>query len=184
LRSGCTRAGDGALCLTAMWEDYVIRLPDFRVQRADTGQAPTTFLQALLLTYLDTADGTPPSGQWIAYHDLPNGMFYAQAFRGYAETRLVRELGEGGLAAFRKAAGRLGGERIAIGDAGYAFRLLPRVHLAAIYWLGDEDLASQASILFEDSAPHYLSTDGLAVLGSHLTTALLREAGPGQQLER
>jgi hypothetical protein len=177
--SGCTRTEDGALCLTALWEDYVVRTPGFDVQRADTGQAPTPFLQALLLTYLVMADGTPPSGHWVAYRDLPDGMFYAQAFRGYAETRLARELGEGGLTAFREAARRLGGKRIAIGDAGYAFRLLPRVHLAAVYWLGDEDFPSQASILFEDSAPHYLSTDGLAVLGSHLTNALLKEASAG-----
>jgi hypothetical protein len=103
-------------------------------------------------------------------------MFYAQAFRGYAENRLMRELGEDGLDAFCRAAARLDGSRIEIGDAGYAFQVLPRASLAAVYWLGDEDFPSRASILFEDTAPHYLSTDGLAVLGSHLVNALLDKA--------
>jgi hypothetical protein len=107
-------------------------------------------------------------------------MFYAQAFRGYAEVRLVRELGAGGLAAFRRGAERLGGTPIEVGsgagNAAYALQVLPRIRLASVYWLGDEDFPSQASILFEDTAPHYLSTDGLAVLGSHLVNGLLREA--------
>ena len=63
-------------------------------------------------------------------------MFYAQAFRGYAENRLVRELGTGGLKLFRTRAQALGGTPIEIGDAGYAFAALPHVHLAAVYWLG------------------------------------------------
>jgi hypothetical protein len=105
-------------------------------------------------------------------------MFYAQAFRGYAENRLARELSTGereedGLAAFRAGAERLGGTPIEIGNAGYAFQVLPRVHLGAVFWLGDEDFPSRASILFQDSATHYMSTDGLAVLGSHLVSALL-----------
>ena len=182
-RSGCTLDAEGSLRMTLLWHAYAIQVPDFAIRRADTGQTPTAFTQALLLSYLVTADGTPPSGRWIAYRDLPDGMFYAQAFRSYAENRLVRELGtdgpgDEGLEAFRRQAARLGGEAIAIGDAGYAFQLLPRARLAAVYWLGDEDFPSRASILFEDTAPHYLSTDGLAVLGSHLVNALVDAPDP------
>jgi hypothetical protein len=185
-RSGCTLDADGTLRMTMLWHAYAIQVPDFAIRRADTGQTPTAFTQALLLTYLVTADGTPPSGRWIAYRDLPGGMFYAQAFRGYAENRLARDLGtdgadgpgNDGLDAFRVRATRLGGEAIAIGNAGYAFQLLPRARLAAVYWLGDEDFPSRASVLFEDTAPHYLSTDGLAVLGSHLVNALVSDTDP------
>ena len=133
-------------------------------------------IQSLILTYLVTADGTPPSGRWVAYRDLPGGMFYARAFRGYAENRLVRELGEGEVRAFCRGAERLGGGPIEIGSAGYAFQILPRIHLAVVYWLGDEELSAQASILFEDTASHYMPTDGLAILGSHLTDAIARAA--------
>lgn len=175
-RAGCLYEADGALRLTLFWEDYTIQPGDWTIKRADTGEAPTEFTQALVLTYLVTADGTPPSGHWIGYRDLPDGMFYAQAFRGYAELRLARELGGEGLARFRAAAGALGGVPVEIGDAGYAFAVLPRVHLGAVYWLGDEDFPSRTSVLFEDTAPHYMTTDGLAVLGSHLVNALLDAA--------
>jgi hypothetical protein len=171
-RSGCV-AVPGGLQLTLEWQAYTIGLPDLAIRRAGSGEEPSEFVQALILTYLATADGTPPSGRWIAYHDLPGGMFYAQAFRGYAENRLARELGEDGEAALRAAAARLDGKEIDIGSAGYVFQILPRVRIGAVYWLGDEDFPSRASILFEETASHYMSTDGLAVLGSHLVNAIL-----------
>ena len=178
-RTGCAQDPDGSLRLCLFWQEYQIQLPAFSVHRMyssaqiDIGQQPSDFTQALILTYLVSADGTPPSGPWITYRDLPGGMFYAQAFHGYAELPLVRELGKDGLQAFRRAAERLGGDSVELGNATYAFQVLPRVRLAAVYWQGDEELESQASILFEGTAPHYLSTDGLAVLGSHLVSAIL-----------
>lgn len=180
-RSGCTVGPDGAIRLSFWGEPYAVRRPDLCVERADSrGAAPTDFDQALLLTYLATADGTPPSDGWMTYRDLPDGMFYAQAFHGYAEARLVRELGAGGIAAFRRGMERLGGQPTSIGsgasNATYAVQVLPRIRLAAVYWLGDEDFASQASVLFQTSAPHYLSTDGLAVLGSHLVNRIIQAA--------
>jgi hypothetical protein len=175
-RTGCLYEADGTLRLALFREGYTIQPATWTVCHRDTGEKPTEFTQALILTYLISADGTPPSGRWIGYRDLPDGMFYAQAFRGYAELRLGRELGDGGLARFRAAAAALHGTEIEIGDAGYAFTVLPHVHLGAVYWLGDEDFPSRTSILFEDTAPHYLSTDGLAVLGSHLVNALLDAA--------
>jgi hypothetical protein len=174
--SGGTLDEEGALWLQFWGEHYRIPFPELTVRRAYVDEMPSDLDQALLLAYLSTADGTVPSGRYISYRDLPDGMFYAQAFRGYAEMRLVRDLGEEGIDAFRRGAEAIGGEPIDVGNAGYAFQVLPRVCLAAVYWLGDEDFPSQTSILFEDTAPHYMSTDGLAVLGSHLVNAIVNES--------
>jgi len=183
LRSGGTLDEKGTLWLQFWGELYRIPFPELTVRRAYADAVPSdgrpadALDQALLLAYLSVADGTMPSGRYISYRDLPDGMFYAQAFRGYAEVRLVHELeGQGEIDAFRRGAESIGGEPLDVGSAGYSFQVLPRVRLAAVYWLGDEDFASQASILFEDTAPHYMSTDGLAVLGSHLVNAILRES--------
>lgn len=175
LYSGCAPDADGNLRLTLLWQEYVVTGADFTVRRADTGQEASSFIQCLILTYLVTADGTTPSGRWVSFRELPDGLFYAQAFQGYSGDRLVREL-VGGLPAFRRAAEALGGEPLAIGDAGYAFAVLPHVHLAVVYWQGDEEFPSQAQVLFEDSAAHYLPTDGLAILGSQLVGRLLKAA--------
>jgi hypothetical protein len=175
LRSGCEQDGDGDFRLTFFWQEYVISGDDFTVRRADTGEEPSSFTQSLILTYLATADGTTPSSRWIGFRELPDGMFYVQAFQGYSGGRLVREL-QGGIEAFRRTAEALGGEPLAVGDAGYVFTVLPRVHLALVYWEGDEEFLSQARVLFEDTSAQYMPTDGLAILGSQLVGRILKVA--------
>lgn len=175
LCSGCMLDADGNLRLTFQGQEYVVAGTDFTVRRAGTDQEASSFIQGLVLTYLVTADGTTPSGRWVSFRELPNGLFYAQAFQGYSGDRLVREL-KGGLPAFHRAAEALGGEPLELGDAGYVFAVLPRIHLAIVYWQGDEEFPSQAQVLFEDSAAHYLPTDGLAILGSQLVGRLLKAA--------
>ncbi len=174
--TGCGQDHEGRYRLPFFWQEYVISPDDFSVQRANDGEEPSSFIQSLILTYLVTADGTTPSRRWIGFRELPDGMFYVQAFRGYTGIRLVRQL-EGGIEAFKNAAIALDGEPLdAIGDAGYAFPLLPRVRVAVVYWRGDEELPSQARVLFEDTAHHYMPTDGLAIMGSHLVGRILRAA--------
>jgi hypothetical protein len=175
LRSGCEQDENGDFHLIFFRQEYVISADDFTVRRADTDKELASFTQSLVLTYLATADGTTPSSRWIGFRELPDGMFYVQAFQGYTGGRLTREL-RGGIDAFRRAAERLGGEPLTIGDAGYCFTVLPRVHLALVYWEGDEEFPSQARVLFEDTGAHYMPTDGLAILGSQLVGRILKAA--------
>jgi hypothetical protein len=177
LRSGCERDRDGDFRLGFFWQGYAISSDEFTVRRTDASDESPSFIQSLILTYLVTADGTTPSSRWIGFRELPDGMFYAQAFQGYTGNRLVREL-PGGIASFRRAAEALGGESLEIGGAGYAFTVLPRIHLALVYWEGDEEdgFPPQAQVLFEDTASHYMCTDGLAILGSQLVGKILKAA--------
>ena len=175
--TGCEQDAQGDFRLPFFWREYVISSEDFSVHRAEDGKAPSSFIQSLILTYLASADGTTPSRRWIGFRELPDGMFYSQAFRGYTGIRLVRQL-EGGIDAFRRAAESMESEPVDnVGDAGYAFALLPRIRAAVVYWRGDEDFPSQARVLFEDTAAHYMPTDGLAIMGSHLVGSILRAAG-------
>lgn len=174
--SGCQQDANGDFRLRFFWEDYVISVNNFTVRRAKDGEEPSSFVQSLILSYLVTADGTTPSRRWIGFRELPEGMFYVQAFRGYTGIRLARQM-EGGIEAFRRAAETLDSKPLEeIGDAGYVFTLLPRIHVAVVYWRGDEEFPSQARVLFEDTAAHYMSTDGLAILGSHLVGRILKAA--------
>ena len=175
LRSGCEQDGDGNYRLTFFEREYVISADSFGVRQADSDKEQPSFIQSLILTYLITADGTTPSSRWIGFRELPDGMFYVQAFQGYTGGRLVREL-EDSIEAFCRAAEALGGEPLAIGDAGYTFTVFPRVHMALVYWEGDDEFPSQARVLFEDTSSHYMPTDGLAILGSQLVGRLLKAA--------
>jgi hypothetical protein len=176
MRTGCMQDPDGDYRLSLMGREYRVSSSLFSVTRADTGQEASSFTKSLVLTYMVTADGTTPSGRWIGFRELPNGMFYVQAFQGYSGSRLVRELSQAGIGVVRaiQAAGpELGGNPLDIGDAGYAFAVLPRVKMALAGWQGDDEFPSQATVLFEDTAAQYLPTDGLAILGSQLVGRVL-----------
>ena len=172
-RSGATIDRQGDLRMEFLRREYVIDHAKWTVTRADDGASPPPLTQSLILTYLYTSDGTPPIDRWIGFRELPNGLFYAQAFQGYTGAELVRDL-NGDVAAFKAASEKLSGAALAIGDAGYVFQMLPRLKLAAVMWAGDDEFPSQAQVLFQETAPHYLMTEGLAIAGSLLIGQIVK----------
>jgi len=164
--------GEATLSVRLWDDDWFVTFPDVAIC-GQSGQPCPPDKQVMLLYYLTHSDGTNPAGSWIAFHDLPNGMFYAQAFQGYSGNRLAHSF-VNNVEGFERAAAVCGGQRIDIGDAAYVFWPLPRVALAAQYWRGDDEFAPRANILFDAAAWHYLTTDGLAVLGSQLVSRLIK----------
>lgn len=176
-RSGATLKGDW-LHLRMLFQPYEVNTRNYVVTKPG-GQEVSSFYQSLILTYLTTANGASSADRWISFRELPDGGFYHRAFQGYAPDRLTKRWGLE-LRGFIAACLALGGTQLDIGDASFSFRVLPRVDLAAVYWLGDEDFPSRASILFDANAHHYMVTDGLAILGSHLVGKILAADGSSQ----
>lgn len=169
----------GSIRLQYWGRPVEVSWPALEASFNDTGQPCSTFDAAMLLYYLVTADGSPVAGRWIGFRELPGGAFYNQAFQGYSGAPLARAL-QSDPTRFERAAAELGGQPVD-GLAPHAFRFLPlpRLPLAAALWPGDEELPGRAAVLFDACASHYLTTDGLALLGSGLTGRLLRTAGAG-----
>jgi hypothetical protein len=166
----------GQLHLEMLFQPYVVDVETFVVSKPGCGPA-SSFHQSLVLTYLQTANGAASADRWISFRELPNGAFYHRAFQGYAPDRLSRRW-QLDLDGFIAACRVLQGRRLELGNAGFAFQVLPRIDLAAVYWLGDEDFPSRAALLFDANAHHYMVTDGLAILGSHLVGKLLAAGDP------
>jgi hypothetical protein len=127
----------------------------------------------VLLHYLLTADGTRPADRWVAFRELPDGLFYAQAFAGHAEGLLAQRYGADP-DAFRRACGALGGVPLDLADASFRFQALPRLAVAVLLWRGDEEFPGQARILFDGMAGHYLPTEDLSGIGDWLAHRLSR----------
>jgi len=127
----------------------------------------------VLIHHLLTADGTPAADRWVTFRELPDGLFYAQAFAGHEEAVLAQRYGQD-LAAFRAAAAALGGQPLDLADASFRFQALPRLALAVLLWEGDEEFPAQARILFDAHAGHYLPTEDLSGLGDWLARRLTR----------
>ena len=137
------------------------------------GEHLSDFQQAMFLYYLLTADGTPLTGNWISFADLPNGRMYNAAFQGYSGDEVVKTFGLD-LDGFIATCLKTGGDQVDIGSASFVFQALPRVPLMLTYWLGDEDFSSSCKVLFDESAGHYLPIDACAILGSMLTQRVTR----------
>jgi hypothetical protein len=152
---------------------YQISWSEGLVIHKETNEPPDIATQILLLHYLLTADGTPVVGQWISFRNLPGGLGYFAAFQGRANLRLAHAFGHDQVR-FEDAARSLSGERLTFGDASFLFRVLPRVWIAIVLNLGDEEFSANANVLFDAAASHYLPTEDLAVLGGILAGRLIK----------
>ncbi len=165
--------GIGGEYRTNLW-DRLVRLsyPDFRLYEVSSGAECGRSLQALVLYYFLTADGTPRGDSWISFTELPDGRFYSQAFQGYTGDVLQHEFGDD-RQAFERAAIVIAGVKEDLGDAAYSFQLLPKVRLLVVCWMGDEDFPTRFQVLFNSNIGHYLPTDACAIAGSMLTNRLI-----------
>ncbi|MDP1715577.1 MAG: DUF3786 domain-containing protein [Anaerolineales bacterium] len=147
----------------------------------DTDEELPPIVQALLLYYLVTADGTVLTGKWVSFADLPDGRMYNAAYQGYSGDKIVKAFGFD-LPAFSSACLKAGGKPVEVGSASFVMQALPNLPMLVTYWLGDEDFPSSCKILFDASATHYLPIDGCAIAGSMLTNKLcnLKSQGFGE----
>ncbi|MBI2954249.1 MAG: DUF3786 domain-containing protein [Chloroflexi bacterium] len=163
--------------VTVLGRDFVLPYPSFVAREAAVEHHEgSAWVQALLIHYFRTADGTPLQHRWISFRELPGGMLYEKAFQSYTGDKLAKAFGND-LDRFSDACRRLRADRAPLGDVSYLFRALPQVLVLVAYWAGDEEFPPTAKMLFDESACHYLPTDAYAALGSRLCNTVLHAAG-------
>jgi len=130
--------------------------------------------QALLAYTFYTSDGALPAQEWIAFTELPNGRFYTNAFQGYTGNKLARAFGND-VKGFAETAVSIGGNPVEFADAAFQFQVLPKVPVLVAYWMGDEDFPPSYKLLFDANINHHMPTDACAIIGSMLTSKLLKQ---------
>ncbi|HEY3313922.1 MAG TPA: DUF3786 domain-containing protein [Bacillota bacterium] len=116
----------------------------------------------LCLHYLSLASGAPLTGRWVAFRELPGGAIYVAPFTKRVVQPFIdlfARLPE----VLKRAARAIGGWTEDIGDVALTIPLLPRVPISYILWLGDDEFPPSGSVLYDESAPSYLSTEDLIV---------------------
>jgi len=125
-------------------------------KKSGTGEDLDKYSSSIVLHYLLNADGTPLSGSWISYRELPGGLFYWQTIPGVLEI-LVKKYGGSG-ESFLKKALEIGGEKYTgfkFGSVIYPFKMFP---VLLILDEESEEFGAGARVLFDRSAAHYLKT--------------------------
>lgn len=128
--------------------------------------------QVLILHYMSALKATAPVGQWIAYREIPGAAFYFTAFVKRAIDPLKKVFGKN-VAALISAAEKLDGKPIDIGDAGFEFRVFPKVPLQIVIYEGDEEFEAEANLLFDAKAGEFLSPEDAAWLAGMVVYRLI-----------
>lgn len=92
----------------------------------------------VILHYLLEAQSVGLSGKWVSEQDIPGGNLFFRGQHAFHTGPLLKLVGQQA-ALFRSAAEKLGGSRVAKGDAAYRLWALPRVPLLFILWEGDDE---------------------------------------------
>ena len=130
----------------------------------------------IILQYLAGASGLPRRERWLSFLELPGGPHHFAPFQQEAIFPLANTLGNDS-ALFLAAAKNLGGVPVDLGHAGLIIPALPKLPLAFLLWMGDDEFPAKANILFDASAPTYLPTASLYMLGIAVSKRLLVAAG-------
>lgn len=156
------------------WNDEVILpIADYIARDPDTGTPLNILDQAMIAYYFHETKGpTDPRG-WISFSELPDGQFYATAYRGYTSDK-IRGHFQRNYEDFDQTAKHIGGQPVPFASCAYRVQILPQVAALVACWKGDSELPPSYQVLFQDNVPDHLPTDACAILGSMITSKLIK----------
>ena len=142
-------------CLPSMGTDIFIHYPDFAIK-----QELDMWHHLTLLQYLDTADGTPLSGQWISLQQMPGGVTRGRGFDKDIETMFDRYFSNITADEFLARCLQLGGKEFrGRADVEVVIPYAPMFPILVRFWESDDEFAASGKLLVDRSAEHYLSID-------------------------
>ncbi len=166
---------DGAKIIIDFFsEPYHIHFPQIEFY-SPSKKTVSLVTRILLLHYLIRANGSPLTGKWVGYKDIPGGFLYAGVFSRRVTEPLVRKFGKSAKM-FREIGIKLGGESVDVGDASFMLHVLPSIPLQYVLWEGNEEFPPAVQLLFDASVDHYLSLEDIVVLGQMSTGRLIHQS--------
>jgi hypothetical protein len=167
-----------SLSFSFMNRKATVSVPKFEVGWAEPVEGEEFSLTdaVMILHYLQEAKGIGPTGEFLAYRQIPGGEFYTAAFRKRAELPLIGVFGyKPGL--LTKAAEALAGRPLqGFGDESSIFRVLPNLEIVALIHAGDDEFPPDGQVLFDRSISQALSIEDIAWIGSAVVYRLMGAA--------
>ena len=130
----------------------------------------------LLLHYLEMADGTPLSGEWVTFGNLKDGLIRGTGFDRTADIELGKFLKGKDIEELKTILGALGAGIVdGRADLSAELMLFPRYPLLLNIWMEDEEFPAAGKLLVDKNADHYLTIED-AVTAGEVLLRRLREA--------
>jgi hypothetical protein len=124
-----------------------------------------------VLCYLSRAQDIPSAGMWVSERDLPGGNLFFRGPHALPAGPVLRRFGSDA-EGFRRRCRELGGRPLDFGDAAFAFQALPRVPLACVLYVQDEEFPARLTFLLDSTASFQLPLDVILALVQSLVRLL------------
>lgn len=161
----------GEIIIYFFSEPYHIQFPQIEFSSPNK-KTVSLVTRILLLHYIIRADGTPLTGKWVAYKEIPGGLLYTNVFTRRVTEPLQRKFGKSAKG-FKEVGIQSGGKPLEIGDASFILQAFPFVSFQYVFWEEDEEFPSSVQLLFDASVDHYLTLEDIVVLGQVTTGRLI-----------
>ncbi len=172
--SGGTLAeGQMRLALKVLDRECIVDLKDRAVKYADDEGPLSGDMQVILLHYLEGSLKAvqDPAGKLVSFREFEGGSLYYAAFKSRTIDFLVRTFGQ--KADRLKRIGEiLHAEPMTTGNVGFKVKFFPKVTVAVVLWLGDEEVPTSANMLFDANAGAILPTEDISHMGGLLCLRL------------
>ena len=167
---------DGVKNITVRYlgEEYKVTFPVMKITKEYEKNEIPFREKVLILHYLAQAKGTPPSGKYITFRELPEGPVYFRTFSKRTIQPLVKNFGEDP-DRLLDAGKDFGGVRSELGDVSIVIPAFNHVPVTIVLWKGDEEFPPEGSVMFDANIQDYLTTEDVTVLSEVITWNLVRK---------
>ena len=145
--------------LSAWGEEYRIFPNQLKINcMAKNSKSIHDYFYLFMIHYLLQSKETELSNEWISEKDLPGGTTF---FRGPHEipTDLISLRFNNDINEFKERCEQLHGLPLNMADAAYSFRITPRIPVAVLYWIGDDDFPAESKILYDRTITEHVASD-------------------------
>ena len=163
-----------AFNLVSLGQPLSVSYPQGEVLFQGTNISPFWEWRLLVLNYLWRSDGAPLAGELVSFRQLKHGHVFYPAFEKMGIAQLATSLAGSNVNTdlVREACLALGGRLERGAGIQAMFPMMPRFPVTVQIWLGDEEMAGSANILFDPSATNYLHIEDVVVAGDQVARFL------------
>ena len=160
-------------------ENYIVDCVNKTIIKEKDCSVPKIGAAILILHYLTFFQASAEvAHKWVSLKEIPNGgMLFYPAFHKDAIGGLIKAFGNQA-SLLLECAKPLGGQPACFGDASAIFTVFPKIPLCVVIWEGDEEIAANATVLFDPSIAHFLHIESVIGLGGYLANSLIKLASP------
>lgn len=132
-----------------------VHYPDFTIN-----QPLNMWHHLTILQYMDTADGSALTDNWISLADMRGGLSRGFGFNKDIETMFRRDFGNISAEQFAQACEKLGGRlQKNRADVSAVIPYAPMFPITVNFWESDDEFPASGKVLVNEMAEHYLTIE-------------------------